>query len=94
LFFAHLHLSRLRLSIPVELRHFANSYQIFFLHALGDLPSPFMFGLIAELIDMRWAMIITWSLLFPGLAFLAAAGVFALSNMRREIEQVQVVSLE
>lgn len=39
--------------------------------------------MIAEILDMRWAMIITWCALFPGLIFLALAGVFALLNIKR-----------
>jgi hypothetical protein len=30
--------------LPSELRNFGMSYQIFFLHAFGDFPSPFLFG--------------------------------------------------
>ncbi|KAL0482053.1 sphingolipid transporter [Acrasis kona] len=45
--------------LPENLRHFGSGYQIFFLHALGDFPSPFLFGVIADK-SLKYAMLYQW----------------------------------
>ncbi|KAL0482342.1 sphingolipid transporter Spinster [Acrasis kona] len=63
--------------VQPELRHFANSYQILFLHAFGDLPSPFLVGVISDATDMNIAFLVMWCALFPGLIVLGIGGVLA-----------------
>jgi MFS family permease len=67
-------------SVQPDLRHFANSYQIFFLHAFGDLPSPFIVGIISDASNMNLAFLIMWCLLFPGIVVLVVGGILALRN--------------
>ncbi len=65
-----------------NLRHYANSYQIFLLHALGDLPSPFIFGVLKDVINWMWAMAILWVLLVPGFFLLLGSAMIAFRNYR------------
>jgi MFS family permease len=71
--------------LPTELRHFGMSYQIFFLHLLGDFPSPFLFGVVADASSMKWAMVGLWSMLFLGILFMTPGALWALR--KHKIEQ-------
>lgn len=70
-------------ALPQELRHFGMSYQIFFLHALGDFPSPFLFGVIADASSMKWAMVWLWSLLGLAIIFILPGALWALRRHKR-----------
>ncbi|KAL0487637.1 sphingolipid transporter SPNS1 [Acrasis kona] len=69
--------------VPPELRHFANAYQTFLLHALGDFPSPTIFGFIKQFSNITVSMLVMWGMLIPGLCFLLLAGTLSLYNDRR-----------
>jgi hypothetical protein len=88
-FYIHLRFSS---CVPAELRHFANSYQIFFLHVFGDLPSPILFGVVTKATSYQWAMVILWSLLLPGFMFLFIGGIIALFKHRRQKSSYQTIS--
>jgi len=70
-------------SVEPELRHFANSYQILFLHAFGDLPSPFIVGVISDASNMNVAFLCMWCALFPGIVVTGIGGILA----RRKAKQ-------
>jgi hypothetical protein len=61
-------------SVSEDLRPQATACSLFFLHLLGDFPSPFVIGYINDKLNLYWGTIIaaSWSvfgLLFWGIAF-------------------------
>ncbi|KAL0477585.1 hypothetical protein AKO1_015408, partial [Acrasis kona] len=75
-------------SVEHDLRHFANSYQIFLVQGLGDMLSPFLFGIVSDNLNIKWAMIILWSFLVPAIVFLFVGGFIALFYHRRQNKEI------
>lgn len=61
-------------SVPDDLRGQANAVAIFFMHLLGDFPSPYVVGWIFELYSYESGAFFTyswllWSVVFWGIAW-------------------------
>lgn len=61
-------------SVPPELRGQANAMAIFFMHLLGDFPSPFLIGALFGTIGRYWGMVFTivwlsWAAFFWAMAW-------------------------
>jgi len=61
-------------SVSRELRGQANAVSIFFLHLLGDFPSPYFIGLFNELLGKQVSMLmlvlwLIWAFIFWGLSW-------------------------
>lgn len=53
-------------SVPTELRGQANAISVFFMHLLGDFPSPFLIGVFNEELGMEIGMMVTFIWLYLG----------------------------
>jgi len=52
--------------VSKEQRTYGMSFYIFMIHLAGDFPSPFLFGVIADVTSsLRTAMLLCWSVLVP-----------------------------
>ena len=95
--------------VPKNLRNFSMSFQIFVIHLCGDMPSPILFGMLADGFGKKRGVLVAvhflWSVLVLAVIFFFFAMLIARSKAKREerikerkerleIEAAQVTSNE
>jgi hypothetical protein len=53
-------------SVSADLRAQANAVSVFFMHLLGDFPSPYLVGVVNQRVGRQWGVLILVVWLFAG----------------------------